>query len=80
MLMLPARMIASTAGFTCRLFAIQQAAGVRTVPSVFKDHGSAAAATPTIIESQPVMAAMAAALSVVAMALALAVVAGCCRR
>ena len=80
MLMLPAQMIASTAGFTCPLFAIQRTTGVRRVPLVFKYHGSAAASTPTIIESQPVMAAMVAALSVVAMAVALAVVAGCCRR
>ena len=71
--MLPALMMASTAGFTCQLFAIRCAAGVRTVPSAFKDHGSAAAATLAISESPSVMAATATALSAVATVVGLVV-------
>ena len=65
--------ITSTAGFTCRLFAFWCAAGMRTVLSALKDHGSAAAVTLVIIKSPSVTAAMAAALSVVEMAVAAAV-------
>ncbi len=49
--MFPAQRIALTAGFTCQLFAIRRAAGVHTLPSVFKHHGSAAAATLAITDS-----------------------------
>ena len=65
--------ITSTAGFTCRLFAFWCTAGVRTVLSALKDHGSAAAVMLGIIESPSVMAATAAALSVVEVAVAAAV-------
>ena len=73
--MLLALTMASTSGFTCRLFAIRRAVGMCTVPLAFKDHGSAAVATLAIIESPPVMAAMAAALSAVATAMVSAVAA-----
>ena len=53
------------AGFTCQLFAFRRAAGVRMVPSVFKDHGSAAAAKLAKIESLSVTAAAAAAVATV---------------
>ena len=66
--MLPARRIALTAGFTCQLFALRRADGMRTMPSAFKIDGSAAAATFAIIESPSVIAAMATALSAVATA------------
>ena len=56
-----------------RLFAFRRAAGVRMVPSAFKDHGSAPAAKSAIIESLSVTAAVAAA--AVAMAVAAAVAA-----
>ena len=73
--MLPARRIASTTGFTCRLFAFRRTDGVRTMPILFKDHGSAAAATSAISESPLVMAATAATLSAVATVVGLVVAA-----